>query len=152
MKAAGSQCVDHVLIDHPVIVVVVLVLQMLIEFLALINLLAISSKLVNTDIGSLSLLTNANSVIATTTAIIQLLHTKSQNLESFKFLQVNSSKNMQRRAQDSNKRLIELRLSWKDSVTISTNIWKSRSHVLSNYRRSLLSPLTWTSLQPFNWW
>jgi hypothetical protein len=59
---------------------------------------------------------------------------------------------MQRRAQDSNKRLIELRLSWKDSVTISTNIWKSRSHVLSNYRRSLLSPLTWTSLQPFNWW
>ena len=111
MKAAGSQCVDHVLIDHPVIVVVVLVLQMLIEFLALINLLAISSKLVNTDIGSLSLLTNANSVIATTTAIIQLLHTKSQNLESFKFLQVNSSKNMQRRAQASNKRLIELRLS-----------------------------------------
>ena len=89
----------------------VLALKMLIEFLALINLLAISSKPVNGGVGTLSLLSNANSVIATTTAIIQLLHTKSQNLDSFKFLQVNSSKNMPRRAQDSNKRLIELKLS-----------------------------------------
>ena len=111
IKATGSQFVEHVLIENPVINVVVLALKMLIEFLALINLLAISSKPVNGEVGTLSLLSNAKSVIATTTTIIQLLHTKSQNLESFKFLQVNSSKNMPRRAQDSNKRLIELILS-----------------------------------------
>jgi hypothetical protein len=77
VKAVGGQFVKHVLKENPAILVVVLTL--LIKFLALMDLPAFSTKLVNGNFGTLSLLSNAKSVIATTITTIQLLHTKRKN-------------------------------------------------------------------------